>query len=75
MASNTMEVALAALYAFLLIVRVVLALRHGGPQKADDVGTFIQPILSGDPLLESTLARNLAAHPNAQFIWMIDEDD
>jgi len=70
-----MEVALAALYAFLLIVRVLLALRHAGPQKADDDGTFIQPILSGDPLLESTLAHNLAVHPDAEFIWMVDEDD
>jgi len=70
-----MEVALAALYAFLLIVRVVLALRHAGRETAGDPGTFIQPILSGDPLLEPTLARNLAAHPDAEFIWMVDEDD
>lgn len=37
--------------------------------------TILQPILSGDPALESCLAANLANTPDARFIWLIDEDD
>lgn len=35
----------------------------------------LQPILGGDPLLEEVLADNLAALPQAHFIWLLDEDD
>lgn len=36
---------------------------------------ILQPILGGDPLLEQVLADNLAHLPDAQFIWLLDEDD
>lgn len=35
----------------------------------------LQPILGGDPLLEQVLADNLAALPQAHFIWLLDDDD
>ena len=35
----------------------------------------LQPILSGDPALETVLAGNLAALPDARFVWLVDEDD
>jgi ceramide glucosyltransferase len=37
--------------------------------------TIVQPILSGDPDLPAALADNLAALPQARFLWMIDDDD
>lgn len=37
--------------------------------------TIAQAILSGDPLLESRLATNLAALNDQAFVWFIDTDD
>jgi ceramide glucosyltransferase len=37
--------------------------------------TIVQPILSGDPDLPAALADNLAALPEARFLWLIDDDD
>ena len=37
--------------------------------------TIVQPILSGDPLLESRLSENLSALVGQSFLWLIDEDD
>jgi ceramide glucosyltransferase len=64
---------LGALYAVLVVARLALARRersHGNRPS-----TIVQPILSGDPLLEQTLAANLRAHPEAAFLWLIDDDD
>jgi ceramide glucosyltransferase len=36
---------------------------------------ILQPILSGDADLANTLAANLRTLPNAEFCWLIDEDD
>ena len=35
----------------------------------------LQPILSGDPALETVLAGNLAALPESRFVWLVDDDD
>ena len=35
----------------------------------------LQPILSGDPALETVLAGSLAALPDARFVWLVDDDD
>ena len=35
----------------------------------------LQPILSGDPALGTVLAGNLAALPDARFVWLVDDDD
>jgi ceramide glucosyltransferase len=37
--------------------------------------TIVQPILGGDPDLAAALADNLAALPEARFLWLIDDDD
>ncbi len=37
--------------------------------------TIVQPILSGDPLLEEMLSTNVRNLPTTQFLWMIDWDD
>lgn len=38
--------------------------------------TILQPILSGDPTLEATLAANLAAREvGTTFAWLVDDDD
>ena len=35
----------------------------------------LQPILAGDPALETVLAGNLAALSEARFVWLVDDDD
>ena len=73
-----MAAALAGLYVFLVVARAVFAVRHTRQFRGvlpDGPVTIVQPILSGDPLLEGTLKRNLDAHPLAAFLWMIDDDD
>ena len=70
-----MTLTLAILYALLIATKAALALRHPSQIPSTASFTIVQPILSGDPLLESMLARNLRAHPNSPFLWMIDEDD
>lgn len=37
--------------------------------------SVLQAILSGDPLLESALRRNLRHHPGTHFLWLLDETD
>lgn len=37
--------------------------------------TILQPILSGDPTLAATLEANVMALEQADFIWLIDNDD
>ena len=68
---------IAALYLFLITAKAALALRYSKRQHVASYAplTIVQPILSGDRLLQSTLEQNLKAHPNTQFLWMIDEDD
>ncbi len=73
---------LAAGYIFLLLLRANLALSYARTLPARIPAglpagslTIAQPILSGDPLLESRLAANLDALPEQSFLWLIDEDD
>ena len=71
-----MTIALAVLYTFVILAKAVLALRQAlTPRATAAPATVVQPILSGDPLLRATLERNLDAHPEAPFLWMVDEDD
>ncbi len=53
--------------------------RLGSQQAAGGIdlsaATIVQPILSGDPDLPAALADNLAALPDARFLWLIDDDD
>ena len=68
---------IAVLYVFLIAAKAALALRFASrqPPASKATLTIVQPILSGDPLLEATLKSNLKAHPDSQFLWMIDDDD
>lgn len=70
------------IYLLLLVFRAVLAMGYSrtvpdGGQAALSAGslTIAQPILSGDPLLESRLAANLTELPEQSFLWLVDEDD
>ncbi|MDX2082528.1 MAG: glycosyltransferase [Rickettsiales bacterium] len=48
--------------------------RYG--EKIDENNiTVLQPILGGDPELENCLTQNLKNAPQANFIWLIDDDD
>ena len=68
-------------YAALHAVRLSLAWRYlrrervSPPPDTPRPVTVIQPILSGDPDLEGSLAANLRAAPLATFVWVLDEDD
>lgn len=71
----------AAAYLALLLVKAALALsyacRYPVPsrlKRAAEV-TVLQPIFSGDPGLEQALADNVAELPEAEFLWLVDEDD
>lgn len=39
------------------------------------ITTIIQPILSGDPLLEKMLENNIIENSNNSFFWLIDNED
>ncbi|MBF9221269.1 glycosyltransferase [Hymenobacter ruricola] len=82
----TATLALTGLYLLLMAVRLGLALRYlaqppappaGPPVPAPAVAemSVLQAILSGDPLLEDCLRRNLRHHPEAHFLWLLDETD
>lgn len=45
-----------------------------GDLRFDEV-TIAQPILSGDPALESVLQSNLLSLTGVHFLWLTDEDD
>jgi ceramide glucosyltransferase len=72
-----------AVYLGLTAVRIALAsaiLRRPEPAAPpDDLAavpvTVVQPIRSGDPQLGDVLSENLANHPDARFLWLVDEDD
>jgi ceramide glucosyltransferase len=72
------------LYLLLLVMKACLSLRYAQTysekftmlKKGDEPLTIMQPILSGDPLLESSLKHNLELAPAwATFLWLVDEND
>lgn len=71
-----------SLYLALLLLKAYLAVSYSrslpvltpGP-LSQEILTIVQPILSGDPLLESQLSANLTALPQQVFLWLIDEED
>lgn len=68
-------------YLILLLTRVLLACL--GARRAKKLesplvpapASILQPILSGDPLLEATLSDNVRGLPSAHFFWLVDTDD
>lgn len=75
-----LSLGLSAVYAASTLVRAGLAHRRlraeptSAPRLAARV-SVLQPILSGDPGLATMLAENLANHPDADFVWLVDADD
>jgi ceramide glucosyltransferase len=68
------------LYLLILLVKAGLAWRyvrlHPEARIESATVTVLQPILSGDPLLERALRTNLESTTEAaQFLWLLDEDD
>ncbi|NDO83692.1 glycosyl transferase [Citrobacter sp. NCU1] len=71
---------IALLWLFILLFKLFFALRilraahrHCGGDL--HTVTVMQPILSGDPALESVLASTVGQLRGAEFLWLIDDDD
>jgi ceramide glucosyltransferase len=72
------------LYLLLLITKAYLSLRYARiytkefnvQGESNESLTVMQPILSGDSLLESSLRHNLEQAPTwVYFLWLVDEND
>lgn len=71
---------IALLWLLILLFKLFFALRilrtaDRGCHGELDAVTVIQPILSGDPALESVLASTVEQLRGAAFFWLIDDDD
>lgn len=72
---------IAVAYLLLFLVRWLLSLIYYKKGKSDvtdfpeDLFTVVQPILSGDPRLESDLRANLQQTKTVEFYWLIDQSD
>lgn len=71
---------IALLWLFILLFKLFFALRilrAAHRQCSGDLHavTIMQPILSGDPALESVLASTVGQLRGAEFLWLIDDDD
>ena len=72
---------LAVTYLFLFLIRWLLSFtyyKRGQAHIADfpeELFTVVQPILSGDPRLESDLRANLQQTEAVEFYWLIDQSD
>lgn len=72
---------LAVAYLFLFLIRWLLSFtyyKRGQVHTADfpeELFTVVQPILSGDPRLESDLRANLQQTEAVEFYWLIDQSD
>jgi ceramide glucosyltransferase len=88
MTATVIVTACAGAYLAILLGKAILAMRYaaryprpepraGQASDGVDLSTamIVQPILSGDPDLPAALADNLAALPDARFLWLIDDDD
>lgn len=72
---------IAVAHLLLFLVRWLLSLIYYKKGKSDvtdfpeDLFTVVQPILSGDPRLESDLRANLQQTKTVEFYWLIDQSD
>lgn len=72
---------IAVAYLLLFLVRWLLSLIYYKKGKSDvtdfpeNLFTVVQPILSGDPRLESDLRANLQQTKVVEFYWLIDQSD
>lgn len=69
--------ALGTLYAASHAIRLALAwqIRPRTDEGPAPSLTVLQPILSGDPALATTLAHGPDHAPDARFLWLVDADD
>ena len=72
---------IAVAYLLLFLVRWLLSIIYYKKGKSDvtdfpeELFTVVQPILSGDPRLESDLRANLQQTKTVEFYWLIDQSD
>ena len=72
---------IAVAYLLLFLVRWLLSLIYYKKGKSDvtdfpeELFTVVQPILPGDPRLESDLRANLQQTKTVEFYWLIDQSD
>ncbi|ASG25054.1 glycosyltransferase [Nitrospirillum viridazoti] len=73
---------LAAAYAVLNLIRLLLALSERRRQQAtipsqqtEQAVTVLQPILGGDPALTDCLVANLRHAGGARYVWLLDNED
>ena len=72
---------IAVAYLLLFLVRWLLSLIYYKKGKSDvtdfpeELFTVVQPILSGDPRLESDLRATLQQTKTVEFYWLIDQSD
>lgn len=71
---------IALIWLFILLFKLYFSLRMlrvPARRCQDELGvvTVIQPILSGDPALETVLTSTVEQLNGAAFFWLIDEDD
>lgn len=75
-----MMIAIALLWFAILLFKAGFAwqaLCRPQPSDVENFGevTLVQPILSGDPALESVLESNLLSLNSAHFLWLTDDED
>jgi len=70
---------IAFLYLLILVSKYTLSSKYLSKKKVDNTlqytTTIVQPILSGDPLLEDMLTSNIVENLNNNFYWLIDDKD
>lgn len=62
------------LFKVCITLKILTATRDNISHSFSDI-TVMQPILSGDPALETVLAASLQNLPGATFLWLTDVDD
>jgi ceramide glucosyltransferase len=76
---NTVWLIIAALLALERLSKVLLVRHFFGrsvaPLTAHHRVSILQPILGGDPALQTCLSENLARHAQHEFLWLVDDND
>lgn len=67
------------LYIIILVSKYILSRKYLSIKRVNISNkyttTIVQPILSGDPLLENILNNNVVENWNNYFLWLIDDED
>lgn len=70
----------AVLYIAILVSKYILSSKYLSLKRVNEnynkyITTIVQPILSGDPLLENMLISNVVENKDNIFLWLIDDED